>query len=124
MMATAPGMPVEKSAKPVIAGVLLILALIKSLIVLPAALILLSVSGSAFSSAIPGLGIFAAMGAIFAVLIIVGIVGALIGLIFCFMRKKYMLALIGCILAIVGTSLILGIIALVLVVLSKKEFAA
>jgi hypothetical protein len=56
-------------------------------------------------------------------LIILGIVGALIGMIFCFTRKKFMLAMIGCILTIVGTSLILGIIALVLVLISKKEFS-
>jgi hypothetical protein len=72
---------------------------------------------------VPGLGMLAGLGALFAILIILGIVGALIGMIFCFTRKKFMLAMIGCILTIVGTSLILGIIALVLVLISKKEFS-
>ena len=76
----------------------------------------------ATSSMIPGMGGLAAMGAIFGVLVILGTIGCLMGMIFSFMKQKWMLAVIGGILALVGMHLLFGLIGFILVLVSKKAF--
>lgn len=121
---TAPAPPVEKTAKPMIAGVMFLLALLVGLIQLPGAFLMFSVSGAAMSSSLPGMGALAGLGALFGIMIILGVVGCLLAMLFCFMRKKWMLAVIGGILALVGFHLLFGLIGFILLILSKKEFSA
>lgn len=117
MGATAP-----HSAKPTIAGVFCILGLIVSLLLLLVTLALASLLGS-----LGGFGLFGIFGggiAIVAILGILGMVGGLMGAIFSFKRQKWMMALIGSILLLVSLHVITGIIALILIAISKKEFAS
>lgn len=123
-MTAPPAPPVEKTAKPLIAGIMYILALLMGLVQLPFAIAAFAVSGAAASSGLPGMGALAGMGALFGVMILLGVIGCLLAMIFCFMRKKWMLAVIGGILALVGLHLLFGLIGFILLLLSKKEFAS
>lgn len=114
-----PGPPVARSSKPTIAGVFCILGLIASLLALIVALVVASLLGGMGVSLINiGGGI-----AVTAILGILGMVGGLMGAIFSFQRKKWMMALVGSILLLVSFHFLTGIIALILILISKKEFA-
>jgi hypothetical protein len=121
MMPPPPPPVQEKSSKPIIAGVMFLLAFLIALYELPLGIAALSVSAEA--SSIPMMGGLAAMGALFGILIILGFVGTLLGMIFSFMRKKWILALLGGILALAGLHLLFGLIGLILVAVSKKDFS-
>ncbi len=114
--------PVETTAKPIIAGVMYILALLIGLVLLPLGIAALSVAGTASTSGFPGMGTFAALGALFGIMIILGVVGCALAMILSFMRKKWMIAVIGGVLALVGLHLVFGLIGFILLLLSKKEF--
>jgi len=111
-----------RTAKPTIAGVFCILGLLVSLLLLIASVILASLLGS-----LGGFGLFGMFGggiAILAIMGILGMVGGLMGAIFSFQRKKWMMALVGSILLLVSLHVLTGIIALILIAISKKEFAS
>ena len=114
-----PGPPVARSSKPTIAGVFCILGFIASLLGLLVVLVLASLLGGMGVSLI-GIGGGIAVSAIMGIL---GMVGGLMGAIFSFKRQKWMMALIGSILLLVSLHVLTGIIALILILLSKKEFA-
>jgi len=119
MTAPMPAPPVERTSKPTIAGVFCILGLIASLLGLIVTLLVASLLGGMSVSIINIGGGLAVAGAI----AVVGMVGGLMGAIFCFQRKKWMMALIGAILLLATLHIITGIIALILILMSKKEFA-
>jgi hypothetical protein len=122
MMAPAP----LHTAKPMIAGVMYILALLIGiwwLTALMAAQSVISGLGGGVYAGAP-FGLAAGIITIMEILAALGVIGCLLGAIFCFMRKKFMLALIGGVLALVGLHLLFGLIGFILTVLSKKEFAA
>jgi len=120
--------PVEKTAKPMIAGVMYILALLIGIWQFTgwlAAYQLINASGGLIDPA--GLGMMGFLSGIITILLvmgIIGIVGCAMAAAFCFMRKKWALALIGGILAFVGLHLLFGLIGFILLAISKKEFAA
>lgn len=116
-----PPPPAPHSSKPTIAGVFAILGFLASLFGLIAALILESLMGDMglSMSLVPGLG--DAMAIVYGTALL-GMVGGIMCAIFSFQRKKWMLALVGAILLLASTHFLTGIIALILVLLSKNEF--
>jgi hypothetical protein len=111
-----------------IAGVLYILALLIGIWWLTALMAAQSVIsglgglGGAYTGA--PFGLASGIISIMEILAALGVIGCLLGAIFCFMRKKFMLAVLGGVLALVGLHLLFGLIGFILTVLSKKEFAA
>jgi hypothetical protein len=123
MMAPMPPPGPEPSALPLVGGIMFLLAFLIGLgLMLPLGLAAMSAAGTV-NSMIPGMGGLAAMGAIFGIMMILGVVGCLIAMIFSFMKKKWMLAVIGGVLALVGLHLLFGLIGFILVLVSKKSFA-
>lgn len=127
-MMTAPMPPVEKSAKPMIAGVMYILAGLIGLwqfTTFYAAYQLVNSAGGIVDPA--GLGMMGMLSGIITILWILsllGFIGCFIAAIFCFMRKKWVFALIGGILGFVGLHFLFGLIGFILMAISRKEFQA
>jgi hypothetical protein len=117
----------EKTAKPIIGGIFLLLVFFKCTLLLVAALGVMSVGFGGLASTDIGMAYLATQA--------LGMVGALVAMILCFMRKMWMIALVCSLLALVGGAafglmifigplgLIFGIIGLLMVLLSKKEFS-
>jgi hypothetical protein len=103
----------EKTWKPTVAGILAIIAGALELIIGAVFAI-----GVGFGAGIIGMGW---LSAIFAPLIILGIV-AILGGIYALMRRIWGLALAGSICALIGPWFILGILAIIFVSLGKREF--
>ena len=113
-------MPPPHSSKPTIAGVFCILGLLVSVLGLLVTLVLASLLGSLGMMNMFGVGGGVAVSALLGIL---GIVGGLMGAMFSFQRKNWMMALIGTILLLVSLHIITGLIALIFVAISKKDFA-
>lgn len=118
-MAYPPGPPpVEKTAKPVVGGILIIIGSISAIAI--GAMFIGGISLLPFG--LPGVteaaGICGIIGAIF---LIPGII-AFIGGIFAAQRKRYGFAITGGILAMLFGGFIFGLIGLILVAISKNEF--
>ncbi|MFQ5884897.1 MAG: hypothetical protein ACE5IO_07335 [Thermoplasmata archaeon] len=108
--------PVQKTAKPVIGGILIILPAL-GLVFSGVVVATIGMSFFAFFfTLIPGIASFVMICAI--VFLILGII-ALMGGIFAVMRRHWGLALVGGILTIFS---LLGLIGLILVAISKDEF--
>ena len=116
-MAYPPGPPpVQKTAKPIVGGILIILGALVGitlgafLIIGTAWLIPFDITGFA--------GIFTICGAVWLILGIIGFIGG----IFAAMRKSYGLAITGGIFSMITGGIIFGLIGLILVAISKSEF--
>lgn len=119
MMAPPPSGP-EDSAVPIVAGVMFLLAFLIALGTLQFAIAALTVGAA--GAGLPFIGGLFASAALLGVLLIVGFVGCLMGMIFSFMKRNWMLAVIGGVLALVGLHLLFGLIGFILVLISKKAF--
>ena len=120
MMAPMP-MPPQRSSKPTIAGVFCILGALVSILGLLVTLILASILGSFGMLNMFGVGGGVGVSALLGIL---GLVGGIMGAMFSFQRKNWMMALIGCILLLASLLIITGLIAVILVGISKKEFSS
>jgi hypothetical protein len=116
-MAYPPGPPpVQKTAKPIVGGILIILGSLVGitlgafLIIGTAWLIPFDITGFA--------GIFTICGAVWLILGIIGFIGG----IFAAMRKGFGLAITGGIFSMITGGIIFGLIGLILVAISKSEF--
>jgi len=105
---------VEKTGKPVAGGALIIVGAVVGIIMGIFFLI-----GSALFMPIPiAAGLFAICGAIWLILSIIAMVGG----VFAIKRTHFGLAILGGILSLIFGGFIFGLIGLILVALSKKEF--
>lgn len=122
MMMAAP--TAQRTSKPTIAGVFCILGVLASLIGLIVALVLAALFAGLGGMAMPFGSMFGSSVAIVLIMGLVGMIGGVMGAMFSFQRKKWMMALVGTILLLVTGHVLTGIIALILVAISKKEFAS
>ncbi len=128
-MAPAPMAPAKpKSSKPVIAGVMYILALLIGLwqtMSFYSAYQLINspgVGGIIDPASMGFLGMFSGVVFVFLILSIIGVVGCLLAMIFSFTRKKFPIAVLGGALGFVGLHFLFGLIGFILLVTSKDEF--
>jgi hypothetical protein len=112
----------EKNSKPLIAGVMYIFSLLIGLYFLPVAIALMSAGSLAAASGIPFAGAIGALGIVLAIMIILGVVGSLLALITCFLKKMWIVGLIGGLLAFAGLHFLFGLIGFVLLASSKDQF--
>jgi hypothetical protein len=113
----------EKTARPLIAGVMYIFSLIIGLYFLPVGIALLGAGSLAAASGLPFAGMLGAIGAILGIMIILGVVGSLLAVIACFTRKMFVLGLIGGLLAFAGLHFFFGLIGFILFATSKEQFS-
>lgn len=120
----APAKP--KSSKPIIAGVMYLLALLIGLwmtLQFYAAYDIIN-NGSQLvpDEALGMLGMFSGVVFVFLILSLIGTIGCLLAMIFSFTRKKFALGVVGGVLAFVGLHFLFGLIGFILLMTSKDEF--
>jgi hypothetical protein len=130
-MMPPPGMmpmpPPQKSSKPIIAGVMYILAFLiglwETMAMMTAYSALQAAGGLAGGADMGMFGMLSGYILMFLVIFLLGMIGSLLAAIMCFMRKKFMIGVIGGVLSLVGLHLLFGLIGFVLMLGSKDQFA-
>jgi hypothetical protein len=116
----------QETAKPMLGGIFFLFAMLKNLVIV-------ALAGIIWGAGIPvGLS---SWGVLFTVMPVIGLIGSLIAMILCFMRKMWMIAVVMGILSLVGSALfglliligplglVFALLGLIMLLLSKKEFA-
>jgi len=111
----------KQGKKPFIAAIFFILSLLVGLGTLQLAIASLSLGGAAASSGLPGFGMLGGLGIALGILLLLGLVGAVLSAVACFLRKMYWRGIIGAVIQPVGGHLLFGRIGSISFFTSKKD---